>query len=135
MGKQSSVSISIGKDGEVTIERDGDASAIVVLCALGISKTIEDAVKGIEDKEEQMDAIADNLQAITQTMIHMLRNEGYSIPGLLDIALINEVYDYFKTIGKPIDVAEARRITEAVMDNDSIWEEMHGLMTDIHEEI
>lgn len=135
MDKQSSVSISVEKDGKVTIERNGNASAIVVLCALGIAKTLEDGVKGIKDKEEQMDTIADNLQAITQTMIHRLRDEGYSTPGLLDIALINEAYDYFDTIGKPIDVAEARRITEAVMDNDSIWEEMHGLMTDIHEEI
>lgn len=128
------VAVTVNKKGDVTIERDGDSDAIVVLASTAITKTLEDNFKDLS-KDEQTDALTDNIQAIIQTMIHILRDDGYVVPGLPDIALINEAYDYFENAGKPIDITEARRITDAVMDNDSIWEEMHGLMQDIHEEV
>lgn len=48
--------------------------------------------------------------------------------------MVDEALFHFDEIDKPIAIKEAMRIAEAVIENDSIWDEVYTLMQDIHEE-
>ena len=53
---------------------------------------------------------------------------------LTELAMVDEALFHFDEIDKPIAIKEAMRIAEAVIENDSIWDEVYTLMQDIHEE-
>ena len=106
----------------------GDTNQILTAMLVGMAKVI---------KETKADSIenARAMIAINKALHSLLQEKGIEVPTLLETALMDEAKFHFEQEGEGISDEEAMRIAEAVIENDSIWDEMYALMQDIHREI
>lgn len=107
---------------------NGDANQLLTAMLYGMARVIKETKAGSIENAMAMININEALRSL-------LQENGVDVPYLTELALMEEAKFHFENVGDGITDKEALRIAEAVMENDSIWDEMYALMQDIHEEI
>lgn len=106
---------------------NGDTNQLLTAMLHGMAMIIKETKAGsIENAMAMIN--------LNKALRSLLQEEGVEVPCLQELALMDEAKFHFEN-GSGISDKEALRIAEAVMENDSIWDEMYALMQDIHEEI
>ena len=114
--------------GGYNFKAEGDTNHLLTAMLHGMARVIVDTE--VSSTENAMALIN-----IHKALRILLQEHGITAPTLMELAIMDEADFHFEQEGEGITDEEAMRIAEAVIENDSIWDEMYALMQDIHREI